>query len=90
MSKYVDSEKLITEIEKWSDGKLTLSLLTEIKGVITSLQQEQPEVELEKEIEDYWEKICDNEFGELIPRERETAWFDDIARHFYELGRTAK
>lgn len=51
-------------------------------------EQEQPEVDLEKEIEDYWEKICDDEFGELILKERETAWFDDIARHFYELGRT--
>ena len=44
--KYIDAEKLITEIEKWSDGKLTLSLLTEIKGVITSLQQEQPKKRL--------------------------------------------
>jgi len=38
--KYIDAEKLKTEIEKWSDGKLTLSLLTEIKRIISSLQQE--------------------------------------------------
>jgi len=42
------------------------------------------EVDLEKEKDDYWNKLCNSEFGELF--ERDAKWFDDIAKHFFELG----
>lgn len=40
--------------------------------------------DLEKEKDNYWNKLCDSEFGELL--ERDAKWFDDIAKHFFELG----
>ena len=46
------------------------------------------EVDLEKEKDDYWNKLCDSEFGELL--ERDAKWFDDIAKHFFELGLKAQ
>lgn len=48
----------------------------------------QEEVDLEKEKDDYWNKLCDSEFGELL--ERDAKWFDDIAKHFFELGLKAQ
>ena len=89
----IDSWSIRGEHSPAGQGKDTcesrVTELSDLLSFITSLQQEQSEVDLEKEIEDYWEKICDDEFGELIPKERETAWFDDIARHFYELRNRA-
>ena len=63
--KYIDAEKLIAEIERWRDkakekyNESTYSMgrcdaLAEFRNHIVSLQQEQPEVDLEKEIENYW------------------------------------
>ena len=80
MSKYIDAEKLKAEIEKWSDGKLTLSLLIEIKELITSLQQEQSEVDLDREIIKY--KVPFTDESEYL---NETT-LDAIARHFAEWG----
>lgn len=53
MNKYIDADKLIAEIEKWSDGKLTLSLLAEIKGIIASLQQDKDVLDLCSRV--WWE-----------------------------------
>ena len=100
--KYIDTDKLIAEIEKIlsmadkeekqaflkKDGNRHLAavtktaICTKIKKLIASLQQEQPEVDLEKELHTY---ICSDEYmntrgnGSLL-----------IARHFYELGLNAK
>lgn len=99
--KYIDSEKLIAEIERLGDvlndpicqcdalgpdwvngGK---RMLKEIRSSIECLQQEQPEVDLEKEIDDVFDNI------EGVPRmwhsDEQIEWARDIARHFYELGR---
>lgn len=46
------------------------------------------DIDLEKEIDNYWDKLCDNEFGELL--ERNSTWFDNIAKYFFELGLKAK
>ena len=54
MSKYIPADKLTAEIHRWSDGKLTLSHFTEIKEIIESIQQEQPEVDLEKEMDKFY------------------------------------
>ena len=81
--KYIPAEKLIAEIEKWSDGKLTLSLLVEIKGIITSLQQEQPEVDLEKVLSGFTGYYAHENSGEYPSA-------IEIARYFYKLGLNAR
>ena len=45
-------------------------------------------MDLEKEKDDYWNKLCDSEFRELL--ERDATWFDDIAKYFFELGLKAQ
>ena len=57
MNKYIDAEKLIAEIRKLcSESCISESddyyeyAKSEIIDIITSLQQEQPEVDLDKEI----------------------------------------
>lgn len=50
---------------------------------IDSLQQEQPEVDLEKEAENYW---VDAGWSKVMTLGK----FKHIARHFYELGKNGK
>ena len=108
--KYIDSEKLIAEIERQQRNLIVLSnteqvdirrvcaiqngVYTYILDLITSLQQEQPEVELEKEIARENEKwTCYEEigFGALYDaRPFDGRDIDRIARHFYELGLNAR
>jgi len=95
MSKYIDAEKMIAFLENkkaeniiggdYSDG--VLDTCDNILAFITSLQQEQPEVDLEKEIEVCWETYIKDAFG--IPIEGRITKYEveEIARHFYELGR---
>ena len=91
MTKYIDAEKLIVEIERQkigynTDGNHAAEYETckKILNITNSLQQEQPEVDLEKEFEDY----LDNVEGQ--PRmwhpDEQIEWAKDIARHFFELG----
>lgn len=56
-----------------------------LKSFITSLQQEQPEVDLEEEMDRFFE--------EMPIQEHENIFEDTyhmIARHFYELGKNSK
>ena len=99
MSKYIDAEKLIAEIERRKKQDVTFrerSILIDIETAIASLQQEQPEVDLKKEVKSY---IKDNftitDEVAQIPEEdrRYSMWEDDMrafARHFYELGKNSK
>lgn len=96
--KYIDSDKLITEIERRIDswfirgknspvgqGKDTcesrVTELSDLLSFITTLQQEQPEVDLEKEIARF---ALNGGTGDNTPTIGETA------RHFYELGLKAR
>lgn len=56
-----------------------------------SLHQEQPEVDLEKEIDSEWKKCLpiDEGMGVEVANIHIEA-FDIIARHFYELGLNAR
>ena len=83
--KYIDAEKLKVLIQQLigecirNNWSTTEYCLRKILSVIDSLQQEQPEVELEKEIE-----LIKGDYEQV-----DVAWnndFDFIARHFYELG----
>ena len=96
---YIDAEKLKAEIERWSDGKLALSLLIEIKELITSLQQEQPEVDLEKELDKFYGmyrkdgKTYDIEDNQECVDWKETCnpYFEiAFARHFWNKGYNAR
>ena len=82
--KYIDADKLIAEIERlcaehtsrWETDEVAI-VLDKLEDFIDSLQQEQPEVDLEKELEAF---LCNyEEDGDAISY--------DIAHHFYELGK---
>ena len=86
MSKYIDAEKLIAEIERLYDehsSKYEIDeaaiVLDKLEDFVTSLQQEQPEVDLEKEIIRYQREDMD----------RDTT-VRDVAHHFYKLGLNAR
>ena len=95
MSKYIDAEKLISEIRKESDKEgdgdaydagydaACLHILL----LIRSLQKEQPEVDLEKEIRDTCRGYRINDYHEQELGKQD---IENIARHFYELGLNAK
>ena len=87
--KYIDAEKLIAEIERRmkcydrhgcepNDGKW-VELIT-MKHFVTALQQEQPEVDMKKEYDEYVSK--DPVYSKLV---NGIAGFS-IAKHFFELG----
>ena len=92
--KYIDADKLISEIEKYKQGAAIarfdnagenadyfqgkVDLCDDLQHIIDSLQHEQPEVDLEKEIEMYISSKGLLDYAFLIP---------SIARHFYELAR---
>ena len=87
---YIDSEKLIAEIErrwKYDQGFKTdeetmayQQCCDDILSFIGSLQQEQPDVDLEKEIE-----LVKGDYEQVSVEWNKD--FDYIARHFFELGR---
>ena len=89
--KYIDSEKLIAEIERRLvkyDSYYT-SAGSELKGLlyfIASLQQEQPEVDLENKL-DEWMKYGPHT---CYPWCSITDAIEITARHFYELGLNAR
>ena len=94
MSKYIDSEKLIAEIDNniaycqmnYSDDYALgfEQSLREVKNFINFLQQEQPEVDLVTEYDEQFDS--DAVYGKLANRNAGIA----IARHFYELGLNAR
>lgn len=89
--KYIDADQLKAEIERFSATEYGGNTFGEdvangaldyvLEEIIPSLQQEQPEVDLEKEIDDYI-KGC---LGGLTGRE-----IASCARYFYELGFNTK
>ncbi len=95
MNKYIDADKLIAEIERQNVDKKVIEPLIRI---ITSLQQEQPEADLEKEIATYFHDWIDDVEENVNPNGIEIskgryAHLSDIeqaARHFYELGLNAR
>ena len=95
--KYIDSEKLKAEIErlhKAHSGKYGCDEigvnLEYLGGFTDSLQQEQPEVDLEEEIDSCWQDWISpsNQSSEegVLPKSE----FSMYARHFYELGLNAR
>ena len=96
-NKYIDAEKLKKRIEKLDmESCISEELagfyygIDSVLKVIDSLQQEQPEEDLEKEIKDWCKEnvtgvnpiyTADSLIYSLLPK---------TARHFYELGLNAR
>lgn len=98
MKKYIDAEKLIAEIEsrmedcKLPDGTFPTKTnivryeeLSCLRNFITSHQQEQPEADLDKIIGQTYHdgSVADTPDMDLVD-------YENIARHFYELGLNAR
>ncbi len=94
MSKYIDAEKLISEIRKEQDKEGDRdsydagydAACLHILLLIRSLQKDQPEVDLEKEIEQSLDSL------DIDKEERPEAAqiIIDIIHHYYELGINAR
>ena len=96
--KYIDAEKMIAEIERQQRRLMVLSntkqanmlrdcavqngVYNSILVLINSLQHEQSNADLEKEIANQYE----SNYEEYLLYEE----FADIAKHFYELGLKAQ
>lgn len=102
MNKYIDAEKLISEIERlkeetpigiceYDKGEENgrMEVLISLQSTIASLQQEQPEVDLEDIIRVEFATRAKVEDGRRYVK---LNWdkFSILARHLYELGRTRK
>lgn len=82
MGKYIDTDKIRSEVERIQETgcESPISVCNDILSFIDSLQQEQPKVDLEKEYKEYVED--DPVFSKLVNRYAGII----IAKHFYELG----
>jgi len=109
MNKYIDAEKLIAELRR-QKRELELSIQSQgdygqschivtyenILSLIDSLQQNQPEVDLENEFADFLEKenayVDDNNKISYYNGSSfdHTSDIYPIACHFYELGKNSK
>lgn len=103
MSKYINAEKLIAEIERFNSivpyenndrhDEGLHDAYKAVKNIIDSLQQKQPEVDvdLEKEIETWIPKHVRSGAGEWKEcRDAVIECGGIVARHFYDLGLNAR
>lgn len=92
--KYIDADKLIKKFEKMIDD-IPASVdsgagyvIDEVYKIIDSLQQEQPEEELEKEIDKFLNETGAPYVWCIDDEQKE--WCDIIARHFWNKGYNAR
>lgn len=93
MKKYIDAEKLKKIINNL-DTETCISeeatgfydAIDKVCDVIDSLQQEQPEVDLEEEIEEHAIYMPHGEFASDNEIIEDMEWSRKEFRHFYELG----
>ena len=74
----------------YKECKAELNGYNKILSIVSSLQQEQPEVDIEKKIEEHAENMPHGEFthdSECVEHEE---WAKSEFRHFYELGLNAR
>lgn len=109
--KYIDAEKLKETINKRLQENADKALLfgaafagrtaedNDIINLIASLQQEQPEVDLEKEVENFCLEYDSRKdaWYNMTPQDQKLlsnpTWLNfaiNIARHFYDLGLNAR
>lgn len=94
MAKYINADKLKAEIDNLESFSCIseeqdgfYSAINRINDIIDSLQQEQPEVDLEKEIKD---TCCGYRINDYHEQELGKHDIENIAHHFYELGRNSR
>lgn len=92
MKKYIDAEKLIKKFEKMIDD-IPASVdsgagyvIDEVYKIIDTLQEEQPDVDIEKEIEEHTVYMPHGEFASDNEVIEDMEWAKKEFRHFYELG----
>lgn len=93
--KLIDADKLIKAIEaRGLECSFAMKMeRLDILAIIDELQQEQPEVDLEKEIKNYTETLYHDTFGNGQGTLDEFDWddiiqvIDDTARYFYNLNK---
>lgn len=103
MSKYIDADKLIavikrqkhmlkTSIQSGGDygQSCTIVIYDNILSIIDSLQQEQPKIDLEKEIDEHVIYMPFGEFSSDGERQEDVEWAKKEFRHFFELGFNAR
>jgi hypothetical protein len=94
--KYIDAGKLKYEIKRRKLSNYytdTDDYETELFEIIDSLQQEQQDVDLEKEIEAYFKDWSISPYGAFFNEDDykvSMLEIKDIARYFYELGKNSK
>ena len=105
MNKYIDADRLRAEIDKHQNdvneisqkhgGKNSFRMGRQMeidlfRRFVDSLQHEQPEVDLEKEIDEIWNPRFNLGWDEHSALSMNHEGFVYIARHFYELGLNAR
>ena len=92
MGKYIDAEKLKAHIQYLiKKDNYELFDVPELLSFIDSLQQEQPEVDLEKEINRFLSNATMMDKGEWKGKYPISEMgFGVVARHFFNLGLNAR
>lgn len=95
MCKYIDANKLKIEIERLQCEQSYKDVMEEMRyqfaimdilDIIDSLQQDQPDVDLEKEIDEHVEGMPMSEFTHESEVDIHYDWARKEFRYFYELG----
>jgi len=97
MAHYIDADKLIAKIKELNLATKTYeeqvafnNALAMVVEIIDSLQQEQTEVDLKKEIDACWQNWLSPSNQKDIEGVLPKTEFAMCARHFYELGFNAR
>lgn len=98
--KYIDAEKLKTKVKKlnlvtktYEEQVAFNNALAMVVEIIDSLQQEQLSEDMDEEITSFIEKHYHIRYDETLENGDAfltTSDFEDIAKHFYNLGKNAK
>ena len=98
MSKYIDADRLRANIEaliagtpsEWTGAPAAIEAYKDVLNSIERLQEEQPEVNLEKEIEEHVENMPMSEFTHESEVDEHWNWAREEFRYFFELGLNAR
>lgn len=87
MNKYIDADRLKAEITGWRNKQMGFAwdAVNEVLNIIDSLQQEQPEVDLEEEISRTYRDGSVTDTSDM-----DHVSYENIAHHFYSLGINAR
>jgi len=72
----------------YKEWEAELNGYNKILSIVSSLQQDQPEVDLDKELKNKKATLLDDAFGPM--NGEQSLAIRNFARYFYELGKTAR